>query len=612
MIAASNKHHTSVDMKDLIAVLESLKIGSAISLDDDYLPTFSSNELESMKIDDFLSLCRMSFSRDEITEIEDSGVISVFDFFQSDIISSDIKAKAELLLKSLKEQQTSRSLRFLEDGFKDSSIAFTKIPGYDSFPFKSLEGTICFIDKEIDGKDILPTIIPRICNGCEPDKTTIVVVFTSDNDLESLNTSWEKRYNYLVNNLGVEAKTAEWLSYSFYIVLKKEITSHLDINEETAWQYLSNILMASMSGYCTSCIIQKMHENSEKSFKRLLEVTKDANPKTFQNIQYNMVKEGEPNVYHAFRSILNYMQELEYTDGFEQYSRYVLAMKRIARMSPEKSVEEISAQSLKDILHHFDWTQFQFIHKDVNKTFADITHGDVFKLICSSISPCIGVLITQPCDCIIRGDKDQTNRKALRFTLVLFKEEVFFQKDIEQPKDSAGKKEKDSWCKNIRKLRDKGIILSSENDDTPAAYIDVSSPKAAIQVLPFILDLASLNEDGKAVLLDTKDLEQTVKQKKTNNWREYYKWLENEVKQHSEQIHLLCETLGEKADEVVYSLYNIPFSQKDNQFCIERIGHLEDNIVELISYNYITHTYRAGKNSLLSLNSDLENDEGDA
>ena len=70
------------------------------------------------------------------------------------------------------------------------------------------------------------------------------------------------------------------------------------------------------------------------------------------------------------------------------------------------------------------------------------------------------------------------------------------------------------------------------------------------------------------------------------------------MKQHSEQIHLLCDTLGEKADEVVYSLYNIPFSQKDNQFCIERIGHLEDNVVELISYNYITHTYRAGKNSL--------------
>ena len=154
MIAASNKHHTSVDMKDLIAVLESLKIGFAISLDDDYLPVYESNELESMKIDDFLSLYRMDFSDDEITEIEDSGVPSVLAFFQSDTISSATKEKAKLLLKSLKEQQTSRSLRFLEDGFKDSSIAFAKIPGYDSFPFESLEGAICFIDKEIDGKDI--------------------------------------------------------------------------------------------------------------------------------------------------------------------------------------------------------------------------------------------------------------------------------------------------------------------------------------------------------------------------------------------------------------------------------------------------------------------------
>ena len=78
------------------------------------------------------------------------------------------------------------------------------------------------------------------------------------------------------------------------------------------------------------------------------------------------------------------------------------------------------------------------------------------------------------------------------------------------------------------------------------------------------------------------------------------------------QIHLLCETLGEKADEVVCSLYNIPYSQKDNQFCIERIGHLEDNEKKKKKNNYITHTYRAGKNSLLSLNLDLENDEGDA
>ena len=71
------------------------------------------------------------------------------------------------------------------------------------------------------------------------------------------------------------------------------------------------------------------------------------------------------------------------------------------------------------------------------------------------------------------------------------------------------------------------------------------------------------------------------------------------------------DKLGENANEVVRSMYVIPFSKSENRFCIERVGHLEDNMSDLISYNYIAHTYRAGKNSLLSLNFDLENGEGD-
>ena len=118
------------------------------------------------------------------------------------------------------------------------------------------------------------------------------------------------------------------------------------------------------------------------------------------------------------------------------------------------------------------------------------------------------------------------------------------------------------------------------------------------------MDLASLNKDGKANLLDEKSLQQAINQNKTSNWFDYYTILKLEVKQQKEQINFLIEKLGENADQVVRSLYGISFSQKENQFCIERIGHLEDNVVELISYNYIMHTYRAGKNSLLSLNSD--------
>lgn len=598
-------------MKNLIPVLESLGIDVAISLDDDYEPVFDLAKQETIKIDDFLRAYRGFFSDCEITEIEDSGVPSVRAFFQSDAVSSATKEKVRNALTHFKESQTPPALQFLEKGFEGSSIAFKKISNLETFPFDSLSGSICFIDKEINGTDILPTIIPRLNIDCEAGMATIVVVFTSDNNLADLNRSWQKRYEYCTNNLGMEPKMAECLSYSFFIVLKKEIEDKLAKANEAALRHLSDILIASMSGYCTHYIIQKMRAHSEKAFKRLAEFSKDANQKTFQNIQYNMLKEGEPNIYRAFKCVFEYMQELEYTVGFEQYRRYIMAMKRLARI-PTQDAEEISAQSLKDILKHYKWAQFQFIHNDVNKTFTDIARGDVFKLIDSNASSYVGVLITQSCDCIIRKDKDHTQRKASRFTLVLFEEKLLSQTDIEKPKDTDSDRDKNSWKKRIQNLRDNAIILScGEGDGATASYIDVRVPNKDIQILPFILDLASLNEDGKAILLDEKSLQQAINQNKTSNWLDYYTILKHEVKQQKEQINFLIEKLGENADQVVRSLYGISFSQKENQFCIERIGHFEDNVVELISYNYIMHTYRAGKNSLLSLNSDLINNEGD-
>lgn len=488
-------------MKNLIPVLESLGIDVAISLDDDYEPEFNLSKLGTIKIYDFLRTYHDYFSDSEITEIEDSGVPSVLAFFQSDTVSSATKKKARNALAHFKESQTPPALEFLEKGFEGSSIAFRKVSNLEAFPFESLGGSICFIDKEIDDRDILSTIIPRMNINCDAGKATIVVVFTSDISLADLNTSWQKRYEYCTRDLGLEPKMAECLSYSFFVVLKKGIEDKLKKAEEAALKYLSDILIASMSGFCTYYIIQKMRAHSGKAFDRLDKFAKDVNQKTFQNIQYNMLKEGEPNIYHAFKSVFDYMQKLEYMGEFEQYRRYIMAMKRLARI-PKQDEEEISAQSLKDILKHYEWAQFQFIHNDVNKTFTDIARGDVFKLIDANASSYVGVLITQSCDCIIRKGKDHTQRKASRFTLVLFEEKPLSQTDIEKPKDTASDKDKQTWRNRIRNLRNNAIILScEEGDDAKASYIDVGAPNADIQILPFILDLASLSEEGKAFLL---------------------------------------------------------------------------------------------------------------
>lgn len=603
-------------MKDLIPVLESLSIGTAISLDDDYDTAYDPATQGMLRVTDILSIYHERFAENDIEEIDVSGVITISDLFQCGTISADIKGRIKALLMDLKAQQTPRVLQFLEAGFKDTSVVFQKCPSLKSF-HNSGEGTIWFIDKEISDDNILPKIIPTLWEDREQKASVIIVVFTSDDSLAELNGSWKKRRDYLVKELGMEFDSATLLAYSFFVVLKSEVSKLLEKNEYAARKYLSGILTASMSGYCTCQIIQEMRNHAKNAFDRLLEVAKDSNQRTFQNIHYNMVKEGEPNVYHSIKSIFDYMEELEYTAGCEQYRPYIMAMKRLARIPPQQNTEALSAQSLKDILRHYEWTQFQFIHRDVNRNFEDIAHGDVFKLNCLAVSEkrshYIGVLITQPCDCIIRKDKGITKRSASAFSLVLFDEEHIYREQLEQPIHTAEAKTTSNWINLIRKLRNGAIILSkNELEDGPiASYIDACSPIRAIQIPSFILDLASLNVEGKAVLLKTEELKLAIDQNKTGNWHEYFPLLEEEIAQHRAKIEMLSAKMGNDAEDILCSLYGAAFSTKDCRFCVERVGHLEDNMVELISYNYITHTYRAGKNSLLSLSFDSENSEGE-
>lgn len=601
-------------MKDLIPVLESLSIGTAISLDDDYDTAYDPATQGRLRIEDFLNPpYREHFREAEISEIEDSGAITISDLISNNTISLGTKDKVTALLKDMKERQALSALQFLEDEFEGSSIVLQKIPTMDERLLNSEKGTIWFIDKEIKNHEILHEIVPQLSKNCNRSVPVIIIVFTSDNDLAELNSSWNKRYEYLIHDLAVDEESAEWLSYSFFVVLKRKIEDHLPEDIEGAETYLDEILSASMSGYCTYQIVQEMRCHGEKAIQRLLKAAKESNQRTFQNIQYNMIMEGEPNAYHAIKGILDYMQEFEYLDGFEQCSRYVFAMKRLAH-NPRQDAETVSAQSLEDILRNYKWAQYQFVHKDVNRTFADVAHGDIFKLKCSNNPEkySIGVLISQPCDCILRKNGSRVKRNASSFTLILFEEKLISKETIEQPSELDNKSKQDKWKNRIQKLRDGGIILSSEanGDEVHAMYIDARAPLKALQIQPFVLDLTSLDEEGKAYLPDIYSLERMIKKKKTNNWLEYYLALKLEVEQHKEQICLLREKLGDKADEVICSLYGLAFSHDESRFCIERIGHLENNMVELISYNYLTRTYRAGKNSLLSLNFNLENGEG--
>jgi len=242
-------------------------------------------------------------------------------------------------------------------------------------------------------------------------------------------------------------------------------------------------------------------------------------------------------------------------------------------------------------------------------SYSDVLCGDVFSLqfgfYHEEPTSYIGVLITQPCDCVIREDKGRTKRKAHNFELVLFK-------DKECTRDNLLAKGKSDWKKLIREIRNEGIFIGktpSGNGNWSARYICAADLVTAIQIPSFILDLTSVSSQGMAQIISNEDLHEVILQKKTQNWTKYFHEFNSSINNFISTQDMLIKCAADYAEKILCEIYGIPFSLKKNAFEISRIGHLETNLIELISHHYIAHSYRVGKNSLIALHNPSEQGE---
>lgn len=597
-------------MKALIPVLESLKICRAISLDDEYDLTTKIAGRSLMGIDEFLSAYREKFSESELDKIDEAGVSTIGDLFGGKSISPELKDKVNAILdKGEKAMPDFSALSFLAEEFEETSVSFEKIYDFWGIEYAINEGLVWFLDKEMGKRDILPEVIPRIADKhFAQTKACLVVVFTSDDSFDALNCSWQKRFDYLSGQLGLEEQSAQGLSYSFFVISKTKVNEKLVFGKESACRYIEDILVDSLYGYCIYNLIMEMEKHTQESYVCMLEAAKNARGKTIETLCYNMVAEGESNVYHALKTIQDLMQEQEYTSRFEDSNEFILAIKRLALL-PKEAPEMIASRAIDDIMLQYEWTQFQFMHRDVNVALSDISYGDIFSLQYAhgrrEPQSYIGVLATQPCDCIIRENKGKVQRNAQSFTLLLFERKEISRRDL------LNKTQK-NWKDMIRKIRNEGIFIGQEKDDHGdwiAYYIQASSCISAIYVSPFILDLTSLDSEGKSKLTSIEERGQIIAKQKTQNWMTYLPVLEAEIKDFQEKQSVLVN-LGGKAEDFLHYIYGVPFSLEKHEFALERIGHLETNLTELISYHYVSHVYRTGKNSLIALHNG-EHKQGD-
>lgn len=594
-------------MNRLISILDGLKIKKALSIDDDY--SLSGRlTIELISIDDYFLAYREKFSPEEIQLIEDEGFSTVGDLLSDSSFPSELKSKVTKVFEN-----ANSVLSVFERGFQGSPIEFKKFSKPDEITEEGEDGIIWVLDKEICGEDVLKAFLPKVASHDRILETWIFIVFTHDDSFDKMNESQDQRLQYLQNEIGLSDEIAKRLSYSFFVVSKKKFIEKLEHNEIAAQQYIESVIIESLHGFCVYNVLRLMKSFTNDSFVKLEEATKDSQKDTVKGLYYNLLYEGEHNLYSAFNHIQRYMQEKIYGENYPQIGKYLLCLKRLARVPYEDA--EAWADLLPDFIKHYEWAHLQFLNDNINKNYSDISFGDVFILekaaAFSKEQNCVGVIITQPCDCILRSQKGgKYERQAKAITMLLFSIQQF---SISQLKHLS-EEDENKWRNKIKAIRNNAVLIGKKTEDESKEaiieYFDASKPEITINIAPFIADLTSLNEMGKALIPDLETLESKITQIKPQGWKSFFPSLSADIKDFQETGSKLST---EHYEELLERIYSIPFCKDSSSFSMRRIGRLESNFTEFISYKYTSHTYRTGKNSLLTLHYDYEvEDKGDS
>lgn len=577
-------------MKKIIPILECLGINNAISLDDDHNQQPARKSTDVM-IDNVILNSDVLFSEEEKTIIYDSGIGTLNDAMYNDAIPEALKNK---LLEASNHHKSDSSLEELEAFFDKTSISYKKITKIEECKSETVRSAIWFLDKEIDGTNILGRAAAEIKSNTVAGTDSIIVVFTKETSLEDLNYSWDKRYRYLKEELDLDDKVAEELAYSFFVVSKIAFLGKKKYGVEAAIQYLSNVIIDSLCGFCIKKTISAMEEMQKIALHEVEAasrgITKDNSELFLFN---NMISEGEHNLYYHLRALQNLRMQYEYINRHEHLWKYVACMKMIAEVSGDDSDKIIS--TFESITDQFDWTHLQFINTAVNKEYADISYGDVYEL--KTIKPdgkkddYIGVVITQPCDCILRNN-GTFSRRAKNLSLLLFKAY-----DFKQKIDSIKTDSKNNTIE-LRNLRNKAIFIEKDHEGH-YLYINAEKSEFEIKIDPFILDLTSLDKDGRAIILDEDELKEKANQTKISGWKAHIDY----IKHNTEVIYNRITELKdeEHADKTIGAAYGIEFSSNEKEFSIRRLGCMDKNLVNYVVSHFTSNEYRIGKPSLLTL-----------
>lgn len=568
-------------MKKLRPILENLNIRQVVSLDDEYNKSLD-DEIKTEEINYYTD--ELNLSTDESQFLYDSGYQIISELQEdSDIISQKIMQKIRISITetAATAETISSPLIWLENAINEiqsSTLRYEKISKPSDVSLVNVENTLWIIDKDIYGIDNIYNSISTI-NNKFGDFLNIFIVYTYDNKLCYLNDSWDSRFKYL-RSIGFTKVEANNLAYQFFVFSKPErpqIPGKIE---------LKKVIYNSVIGHTVYSVYCNIKEANKKVFFQFDGLTKKISFERLSTFRYNVENEGEHNIYKLLNNVLNLMELQQYNEFMKQDEHYVNAFKKIisntnGQQENEESIERLATITLLN--DEYLWNKYQSIDHDINLAYEDIQFGDVFDLELTDFyknkfnvlnNQVIGIIITQSCDCIIR--KDQNTRKDTMIKLLIFEEQSTIPTD------------------KIKEIFTNGIFLYKNQNNTPYSFIMNNNYKGMLHLDDAILDLSTLNVDGKSIILKDEDLLKEIELRKPQIWN---KKMYDNLKRDNFITNEIKDLSPALLKYFIETKYGIKYDTTSNKFNLKRIGRLTHNNAHTILNHYINSISRIGKES---------------
>lgn len=550
--------------------LSFMHINKIISIDNEWS---QNNNIDLNKdITDFIEELHPKNEQELLRKISNKGYLTLKNAYDD----NDEELIKLISSKNDMQNQLPPNLEKLDkilNALQSKGIAIEKIDKYQPSIFQkyNTENCLFILDKEMDevsNKDIVKESIPSIIE--ESDKNGVnhlIIVYSSNISNEYVNNS--KKLEYVKQRIQFPGKSNFYIYKMFAIEkssdtkLEQELNTKISdcIYGDALYHYMVLEKSKTDKIYDSICEIdnEEISRISEENFIEGNNISDSINTikKAITKMQKSEQFDKEKSILEKF----NFYQK-------NKIRNFILNNSKLATNNQYNKYRESQDIAFVDNILQSNIALWENIDYSINKFYEDISTGDIFKIkLLEDDKEKYLLIVENACDCILRNKKninDIARRDEVGNIKVLLLEKYDI---IESQKKQI-----------VKQFSNGGIIFPVKEHE----IYYLKNTEKVVSIPQILLDLCTLNEEGKCIVNYNKEIIQKYK----NYYFEVYmdmsrtlEKIENLKKYLSIDNYYIKKGLEsqEGLEENIIKPFQIEKGDDGNP-CIERIGKLDYNI----------------------------------